>query len=75
MVFSYWLSKAKGMGSYHSGDIEQCYLDALIAKPRNTNDVMNANQKKGYLIQTPNKDGKKAWRISPSGEKYIEGMK
>ena len=74
IAFSYWLTKKLSMESYNTDDIDKCFAEALIAKPANTSDVMNANQKKAYLIQTPGKDGKKAWRISRPGEEYVEKM-
>jgi len=75
MIIAYWLEKYRGTPSYNYVDIENAYGEALISKPSNTSDVMNSNQKKGYLIPAGDKDGKKAWRLSKSGEEYIEQMK
>ena len=74
MVFSYWLSKKKNTFSYNSVDIDQCFQEALIAKPANTNDRMNSNQKKGFLLRAPDKDDLKTWRITSSGEEYVQNM-
>lgn len=73
MVFSYWLFKKQGTEVFNSNDIDKCYSDARLTKPTNTTDVMNTNQKKGYLVPTDEKkDNLKAWKITPSGEIYIE---
>lgn len=74
IIFAYWLSKKEGFVNYNYVDIETCYEKALIAKPGNTTDVMNRNQKKGFLLVTTEKDNMKAWRITSSGEEYVENM-
>jgi len=77
IVFSYWLFKKRGMDSFNVVDIEECYNEARLKKPANTADVMNRNQRKGYLVPAKEKkDNLKAWKITPSGEEYVEeGLK
>jgi len=73
LIFSYWLTKAEGMGSYNISDISKCYSKLRKPKPKNTTDTMNkipAN----YMKIAPNKNNKKAWTISDEGEKYVEAM-
>jgi hypothetical protein len=74
IVFSYWLFYKENMKSYNIDDIAKCYDEARIAKPANLNDVMNRLQAKGYLKPAGEKDGKKAWVITQSGEEYVEKM-
>lgn len=75
MVWSYWLSKKKGLPCYNVNDIEDCYFEARIPRPSNTHQFMNENQGKGLLMPTPEKkDGKKAWIITRTGEEYVEQM-
>jgi hypothetical protein len=77
LIFSYWLHHKEKMNSYNKIDIENCYSEARITKPTNATDIMNKNQKKGYLMLPTEKlkDGKKAWVITQTGEEYIEQMK
>ena len=76
MIFSYWLTKKEKTKIFNFLDIERCYEEALISKPANITDVMNANQRKGYLRASPEKkDGKKAWIMTLTGERYVEQMK
>lgn len=73
MIFSYWLYKKQGIEIFNSNDIDKCYSDTRLTKPANTTDVMNRNQKKGYLVASDErKDDLKAWKITPSGEEYVE---
>jgi hypothetical protein len=74
IVFSYWLFHKENMKSYNIDDIAKCYDEARIAKPANLNDIMNKLQAKGYLKPAGEKDDKKAWVITQSGEEYVEKM-
>jgi len=65
---------------HHSGDslttvedLEEAYSDARVKAPRNFSDVLAQCIRKGYVVEVKDKkEGKKAWRITPSGEKYVE---
>jgi hypothetical protein len=75
-IFSYWLFHKEKMNCYNIDDIEKCYDEARITKPKNITDVMNKIQKKGYVKPVPKeKNGKKAWIITQTGEEYVEKMK
>lgn len=76
IVFSFWLHKKEKMSSFNVDDIERCYTEARIPKPKNIGDLMNRVQGRGYLMPAPKKkDNKKAWIITTSGEKYVKQMK
>lgn len=75
ILFSYWLNKKKNLDSYNIDDIKKCYDEARITKPKNITDVMNRLQAKGYLEHKGEKDGKKAWIITQTGDEYVEKMK
>ena len=73
IAFSYWLFKKRGTDIFNINDIGECYNEARLKKPANTTDVMNRNQQKGYLVPAEEKkDNLKAWKITPSGEQYVE---
>lgn len=76
VIFSYWLFHKENMTSYNVDDIAKCYDEARISKPKNLTDIMNKLQSppKGYVKPAGEKDGKKAWVITQSGEEYVEKM-
>ncbi|MEM3577588.1 MAG: hypothetical protein QXX51_03925 [Candidatus Bathyarchaeia archaeon] len=75
IVFSYWLFYKENLKSYNVDDIAKCYDEARTAKPANINALMNKLQAKGYLKPLEEKEGKKAWVITQTGEEYVEKMK
>ena len=74
-IFSYWLFHKEGLKAYNADDVARCYDEARIKKPKNLTDTMNKLQKKGYVKPAGEKDGKKAWVITQSGEEYVEQIK
>jgi len=52
------------------------FLDALsrarIPKPKNLSDVIAQAIRKGHLMDADLKDGQKAWKITITGERYVE---
>ncbi|MEM3580195.1 MAG: hypothetical protein QXH40_04985 [Candidatus Bathyarchaeia archaeon] len=74
IVFSYWLFYKENLKSYNVDDIERCYDETRIAKPTNIHAFMNDLQAKGYLKPAGEKDGKKAWVVTRTGEEYVEKM-
>jgi hypothetical protein len=76
VLCAYWLLKKENMISYNVADIQNCYDEARIAKPANINGIMNRIQESGYIMAVKEKkDGKKAWVITGTGEKYVQEMK
>jgi len=75
VLFAYWLFKKENMSSYNTTDIEKCFDETRLPKPANTSDVMNRLQAQGFVTTTAEKDGKKAWVITGTGEQQVEQMK
>jgi hypothetical protein len=75
VLFAYWLFKKENMSSYNIPDIINCYDVTRIPKPVNASDIMNYIQGQGFVTVKEEKDGKKAWIITTTGEKYVEQMK
>jgi len=65
---------------YHSGDglttvedFDEAYSDARVKAPQNFSDVLGQCIRRGYVVEAKEKkEGKKAWQITPSGEKFVE---
>lgn len=76
VLFAYWLFKKENMTSYNIEDINNCYDQTRIPKPANISDMMNQIQSQGFVATVKEeKDGKKAWVITTTGETYVEQMK
>ena len=55
-------------------EILEAYSAARTRKPTNLSDVVARCIKKGHVIEASDKqDGQKAWQITQSGERYVEG--
>ncbi len=76
VLFAYWLFKKENMSYYNITDIINCYDKTRIPKPANPSDIMNQIQEQGFITTVKDeKDGKKAWIITTTGEKYAQQMK
>lgn len=54
-------------------EIDEAYTLARMARPQNLSDMIGKCIAKGYLMEHPaEKEGKKAWHITQTGEKYLE---
>jgi len=65
---------------YHSGqesmtirELQGAYSSVRVKAPRNFSDILAQGIRKGYVIEAlSKKDGKKAWQITATGERYVE---
>ncbi len=74
-VFAYWLLKKKGLRLFNVKDIIECYKITRIAKPKNPNQIINANVRRHIFAEADEKkDGLKAWVLTRTGEAYVEQM-
>lgn len=54
-------------------EIDEAYTLARTARPQNLSDAIAKCVAKGYLMGHPvGKEGKRAWQITDTGEKYLE---
>ncbi len=68
-----YFSFHKGVVSMTLQDLAEAYSSARIKSPANFSDVMGDCIRKGYIIEARDKkEGKKAWQITPTGEKYVK---
>lgn len=66
--------------NYHKGnepttiaELEEAYSNTRVRPPRNFSDFLANCIRRGYVVEAKDKkDGKKAWQITPTGEKFIE---
>lgn len=63
----------KGQESSTRAEILEAYSSARTPKPKNLSDVIARCIRKGHVVEAPEqKDGKKAWQITPTGERFVE---
>jgi len=74
-VYAYWLFKKEHLQSFNVKDIIACYDRTRRVKPKNPNQIINANVERGIFAEArEKKDGLKAWVITRTGEEYVEQM-
>ena len=73
LALAYYLEHMEGMPCFNVRDLEEAFRSAREKVPKNVNDVINKNIARGFLMQAKeNKDGKKAWHLTSTGERHVE---
>jgi len=73
LVIGYYLEHLKGFEAFNVDDIKFGFREAKIPQPTNLNDVVNKNIKKAYVMSAESqKDGKKAWVLTATGEGIVK---
>jgi hypothetical protein len=68
-----YLYKYRGAKEFTTADIEMGYKETLLKKPKNINDRINANRKKGYIDVTgEEREGLKTFHITREGLDYVK---
>ena len=63
----------KGNESTTVAELEEAYSSARVKTPRNFSDILADCVRKGYVVESKDKkEGRKAWQITPTGERFIE---
>jgi hypothetical protein len=76
LVIGYYFEKYEGLTSFNTTDLEKGFVDAKEKTPANINDCVYKNIKKGLMMEAKeNKENKKAWQLTNSGEKTVEDLK
>ena len=74
LAIGYYLEKYEGFSTFNVRDLEKGFRAAKEPIPGNINAEVNLNIKKGHMMETDEKkDNLKAWVLTNSGEKYVEG--
>jgi len=74
LVIGYYLEHFDSMDSFNIKDLANGFRAAKEPPPININDKVNMNIRKGHMMEAKEKKEKsKAWVLTNSGEKFIEG--
>jgi len=73
LAMGYYLEKNEKAKSFNISDLGRLFISAKEKLPKNINDKVNMNIKKGHVMEVQEKkDGKKAWVLTATGETYVE---
>lgn len=73
LSIAYYYENFRGFESFNAEDIKAGFREARITLPKNSNDVINKNIAKGYMMDTEQgKDGKKAWVLTATGLEVVK---
>jgi len=73
LCVGYYLENYNNLSCFNSKDLEEGFRKAKERVPKNINDKVNLNIKKGYMMEaSEKKDDLKAWTLTNSGEHFVE---
>lgn len=72
LALAFYLERMGGMSSFNVNDLADAYRSAKEKRPGNLSDTIGKNMARGLLMGASEKDGKKAWTLTVTGEKFIE---
>jgi hypothetical protein len=73
VTIGFYLERHRKVSPFTIKDLEQLFREAREPVPTNLNDVVNQNISKGFMMETETKkDGRKAWTLTATGEKFVE---
>lgn len=72
LSIAYFLEIHRNYPSFNAEDIRNGFREARIQPPKNPNDLINKNIAKGLIMDAEqNKDGKRAWILTGTGEEFV----
>lgn len=75
LALAYFLEFIEQVTPISIDDLSSAFQSARENKPANLNDMVNKNISKGLLMESKEKkNGKKAWVLTATGEKFIENQ-
>jgi hypothetical protein len=73
LAITYFLEKHGGFCSFNAVDVEQGFRNAREKVPSNVADKIQKNIAKGHMMEAEEeKDGRKAFVLTNSGESFVE---
>jgi hypothetical protein len=73
LVLTYFLEHMENYKSINTDDLKKAFSLAKHPLPSNINDKVNMNIKNAHMMESDEKkDGKKAWVLTATGEKFVE---
>jgi hypothetical protein len=74
VVLAFYLERYEGLDTFNVSDLENVFRSAREKLPKNMNDAVNKNIARGFLMEAAEKkDSRKAWQLTSTGERFVEG--
>ncbi len=74
LLAGYFLEKVKGTEHFTAADVRDIIREARVPPPRNPNDSLNSNIKKGLVMTAGDREGRIAFVLTSDGEETVEDM-
>jgi hypothetical protein len=71
LAAGYFLEKFKNAENFTALEVREAIKEAKIPPPKNTNDSVNKNIKKGFMMTGGDKEGKMAFVLTTDGEEVV----
>jgi len=74
LAAGYYLEKHENCESFTAAETKEIIRSSKRTPPKNPNDLINANIRKGLIMAAGDKDGKRAFVLTTDGEDAINEM-
>jgi hypothetical protein len=74
LAAGHYLEASEGVESFTAAEVSSAIRNAKNPPPRNANDAINQNIRKGLMMSAGDKDGKMAFVLTTDGEEKIASM-
>lgn len=75
LCIGYFLENYEDLSSFNKRDLEEGFRRAREKLPKNVNDKVNLNIRKGYMYEaSEKKDNLKVWNLTNSGQEEVERL-
>ena len=71
LVLADFLESQNGQDSFTSDELRQAFVDSRLRVPSNISDKIGKCAKKGHLMAYSERDGKKTWRLTMTGQNVV----
>ena len=72
LTICYFLEKHKGMETFNSTDLKQCFKDAKEKIPKNISDTVYKNIEQGLIAEDKSEAKGRVLYLTNTGEKFVE---
>ncbi len=72
LVLADYLETQKGQDGFTSDELRQAFVDSRLRVPSNVSDKIGKSVQKGHLMPYGEREGKKAWRLTMTGQRVVE---
>lgn len=75
LLAGFFLEKLRNQENFTASEIRQVIIEAKSPPPKNPNDAINSNIKKGMMMLSGDRDNLKAFVLTTDGEEAVQEMR